>query len=137
MFIDTFVCEVYLWTLRNYEREAHAFATSTLLPKNAFDASKNELTHGMAPSRRLFFEFSIERHGNINRGAYRFLFHRLDYFTYAINMEARSSPTAPELLKALQDIIVVKLPWVPAYEVKSGVALSFSYHICGNIIPHA
>jgi len=87
VFIDTFVCHLYLWALRSNERKAYAFSASALFPKNTSYASKNELTYGMAPCRSLFFEPSVQGHWNINRGAHRSLFHRLDYFPYAINME--------------------------------------------------
>ena len=87
MLIDTLVCHLYLWTLRSNEREAHAFSAGALLPKNTFDASKNQLTYGMAPCRSLFFEPSVQGHWNINRGAHGFLFPRVDYFADAINME--------------------------------------------------
>ena len=65
----------------------HACSASALLSKGASYASRNELTYGMATCRSLFFEPSVQGHWNFNRDAYRFLSHRPDHFTYAINTE--------------------------------------------------
>ena len=76
VFMDPFVGQVHLGSLRYNERKLHSPRAWTLsLHYYAPNADKNQLTDGRVLGRRLLLELPIEGRRNIHSGSYRFFFH--------------------------------------------------------------
>ena len=88
MFIDLFVGEIHLWTVRDDQRELHPFrARSLALQQNTSDSRKNQFTYGAPACSSLFFQLPVQWRWDVDRGANRVLLHEGYYLTCAINME--------------------------------------------------
>ena len=76
VFIDLFVGEIHLWTVRDDQRELHPFrAWSLALQQNTPDSRKNQFTYGAPACSSLFFQLPVQWRWDVDRGANRVLLH--------------------------------------------------------------
>ena len=91
MFIDMFVGQIYLGTLRDNEGKANSFRTRALaLQKGASGTRKDEFADRTSLSSGLFFQPPVERGWNVHGRTNGFLLHDAEYPIYAINMEQKN-----------------------------------------------
>ena len=88
VFIDLFVGQLNLGTSGDNQGKLNSFRPGSLaFQKYAPDACQNQFSNGAASGGGLLLQLSVKGFRNINRCANRFLLHKTNYLTNAINME--------------------------------------------------